>query len=134
MADEVRQLANRTSASVEEIGVSLGQLEKAVKLSTGNISDMTELSTQVSSAVDNIIQSTGQISHNISQVSLQMSQVADSVDEQHRSLDRLQSNMSEVDNASAVIAEQSQAQSASISELTQATSKLASLSQRFQLS
>ncbi|MEH0667244.1 methyl-accepting chemotaxis protein [Vibrio scophthalmi] len=134
VADEVRQLANRTSASVEEIGVSLGQLEKAVKLSTGNISDMTELSTQVSSAVDNIIQSTGQISHNISQVSLQMSQVADSVDEQHSSLDRLQSNMSEVDNASAVIAEQSQAQSASISELTQATSKLASLSQRFQLS
>lgn len=133
VADEVRQLANRTSASVEEIGSSLVQLEQAIKLSSGNISDMTEFSQHVYQAVESIIRTTENISGHVLAVNQQIEQVATSVKHQHHSLDGLQNNMSEVAHSSTFIAEQSEAQNRSIGALSQSTQSLSQLSQRFKL-
>ena len=133
VADEVRQLANRTNTSVEEIGSSLSQLEQAIKLSSGNIDDMTEFSQHVYQAVESIISTTENISRHVLTVNQQIEQVANSVSEQNQSLEGLQHNMSEVSQSSSIIAQQSDAQNTSITALAQSTESLSQLSQRFKI-
>ncbi|WED20529.1 methyl-accepting chemotaxis protein [Vibrio sp. JC009] len=133
VADEVRQLATRTSASVDEISQSLSVLDKNIKLSTNNISNMIAFSGEVSDSVDAIIEVTEEISGNINKVSDEMYHVASSVTEQNTALEQINENMSSVNTSSRIISEKSENQKLSISELSASIEKLLTLSSRFVL-
>lgn len=133
VADEVRQLANRTSSSVEEITRSLAVLDRNIKLSTDNISNMADYSDDVSSAVDTIIEVTEQISMNIVQVSSQMDYVASAIQQQGSALDQINQNMTGVKESTQIMEEKSESQKMSIRELSESMNQLSELTQRFVL-
>ncbi|SDI06859.1 methyl-accepting chemotaxis protein [Vibrio xiamenensis] len=133
VADEVRQLATRTNQSVEEIGKSLGVLDKNIQQSTNNISNMIDISDTVSTSVGDIMNVTQDISLHIDEINQHMYQMASSVTEQNSALELINQNMSSVHDSSQIIANKSQEQHGSISELSHSIDDLTRANSRFVL-
>ncbi|WP_171737589.1 methyl-accepting chemotaxis protein [Vibrio sp. 99-70-13A1] len=117
VADEVRQLANRTDTSLDHIKSSLTQLSESVGKSNIHVSSMLGSADKVTSSLDKLIVGYKEISSNVTAVNDEMYQVSSAITQQNSALNQINNNMSVLNSSSQSVTQRMISQRNSINAL-----------------
>jgi len=117
VADEVRQLANRTDISLDDIQSSLTQLADSVTKSNSHVASMLQSADTVGKSLDQLIDGYQHISENITAVNDEMYQVSSAITQQNSALSQINQNMSSLNGSSQSVTSRMASQRQSIEKL-----------------
>ncbi|QFT39920.1 Methyl-accepting chemotaxis protein 2 (plasmid) [Vibrio sp. THAF191c] len=130
VADEVRQLANRTDTSLDHIQKSLTQLADSVTKSNSHVASMLQSADQVGHALDELIGGYQDISGNVTAVNDEMYQVSSAITQQNSALSQINNNMASLNTSSQSVNSRMESQRQSIDELQAQMQLLRSMSEK----
>ena len=117
VADEVRQLAQRTDASLDHIKGSLSQLSSSVDTSTAKVAEMLDSASQITTWLDVLLVGYRDISANVTTVNDEMYQVSSAVTQQNTALSQISGNMADLNSSSQSVTAKMESQRQSIRNL-----------------
>ncbi|MEG0008865.1 MAG: methyl-accepting chemotaxis protein [Aeromonas sp.] len=133
VADEVRQLASRTSQSTAEINQTIASIQQQTRQTAETVSSGTRLVEQGSGAVASVTETLEAMTQLVQDLSSQLGTIATATEQQSRVAQEVAGTVEEIAGLSRQSSERSQQGEAIVARLAQETGRLTSAISRFEL-
>ncbi|MGY3903323.1 methyl-accepting chemotaxis protein [Aeromonas lusitana] len=133
VADEVRQLASRTSQSTAQINQTIASIQQQTRQTAETVSSGTRLVEQGSGAVASVTETLEAMTQLVQDLSSQLGTIATATEQQSRVAQEVAGTVEEIAGLSRQSSERSQQGEAIVARLAQETGRLTSAISRFEL-